>query len=236
MSQPQLFGVDPIDLADPSPYLPIAYYGHMVIGTVTLAAALVAFWAMKGGRNHRIAGYVFLAGVAVVCLTSIEMLARVFIAPLFMAVFTAIYAVGGAWLALQKGTRTVRLAEASLSLFELVGLAVFLTIAFDAAARGVIPPVAPFVIAFIPVILLMGDVNWFARQEHRQKMRIARHFNRMIWAFVVVLRAPLVELAAAGLPVPPVATIIGPIALGGVMLLYFQRRYGLTKRKAAAPS
>lgn len=228
-----MFGADPIDLADPTPYLPVAYYGHLFIGTIALLAALTVFASRKGSKWHKRFGYVFIASVALVCLTSVEMLSRVFIAPLFMAVFTAIYALGGAWLALQKDTAPIRMAEYALFLFEIVGLMVFLSIAFPAAGAGIIPPFAPFVIATIPLILLGGDVNWFMQRRNRSQLKVQRHLARMIWGFVVVLRAPLVELAAAGLPVPGPIVIIGPILLALILLLYFQRKYGIWKRKTS---
>lgn len=233
MSQPNLFGPDPIDLFDPSPYFALSYYAHILIGIVALLAALTAFAVIKGGKWHRRAGWTFIAAVAVVSASSFEMLANTFIPPLFMAVFTAIYAVGGAWLALRKRTRTVRLAEAGLTLFEIAGLAMFLLIAIPAARAGLVPMSAPVVIAIIPIILLAGDVNWFARRDQQVKMRVARHFNRMVWAFVVVLRAPLVELAAAGIPISVPFTIFAPLALGIALSLYFRSRYGVPRKPLA---
>ncbi len=219
-----MFGPDPIDLYVPSPYGPLAYYGHLVIGLVALTAALLTFLARKGGRVHRLSGYIYVTAVGVVCLTSISMLRNVFIPPLFMAVFTAIYCVGGAWLALRRRSSAVVAVEVGLTLFEIAGLIIFLQIALRAAAEGVIPAFAPFVIAAIPVILLAGDVNWFLRQKERARLRISRHFSRMIWGFVVVSRAPLVELAAAGVPVPPPIVLIGPIVLALAMIWYFRRK------------
>ncbi|NNC53374.1 MAG: hypothetical protein HKO08_10085 [Erythrobacter sp.] len=213
-------------MADPSPYGALAYYGHILLGTLTILAALSALSVFKGGKLHRRAGYVFLAGLAIVCITSVSMLAQVFIAPLFMAVFTAAYAAAGAWLALRKGSNRVIAAEAMLSVFELVGLVLFLSIAIPAVARGIIPPFGPVVIASIPLVLLAGDANWFLNRHRRAELRIRRHLARMVWAFVVVIRAPLVELAAAGLPLSQPFVIFGPIALAVVMLYYFLRRYG----------
>lgn len=219
-----MFGPDPIDLYDPAPYGPLAYYGHLVIGIVALTAALMAFYVRKGGKTHRLSGYIYMAAVGVVCLTSISMLRNVFIPPLFMAVFTAVYCVGGAWLALRRRSSTVVAAEVGLTMFEIAGLFIFLKFAFEAASRGLIPPFAPYVIAAIPVILLFGDLNWFLKQKQRARLRISRHFSRMIWGFVVVLRAPLVELAAAGVPFPQFAFIIGPIVLALAMIWYFRRK------------
>ncbi|WP_454599309.1 hypothetical protein [Qipengyuania sp. SM2507] len=219
-----MFGPDPIDFFDPSPYGPLAYYGHMLIGVIALSAAMLAFLAIKGGQAHRIYGYIYIVAVGVVCFTSITMLRNVFIPPLFMAVFTAVYCIGGAWLALRRRSSMVIAAEAGLTIFEIIGLVIFLHIALGAVADGLIPPFAPYVIAAIPVILLIGDFNWFFRQTQWSKLRLSRHLSRMIWGFVVVLRAPLVELAAAGLPIPQFAFAVGPIILASAMIWYFRHR------------
>lgn len=57
-----MFGPDPIDVFYPSPYNAIAYYGHYVIGTLVLLAALIAFYVYKGRRLHRTVGLVYRAG------------------------------------------------------------------------------------------------------------------------------------------------------------------------------
>lgn len=226
-----MFGPDPIDLYDPSPYGPLAYYGHLLIGIVALTAALLTLFVRKGGKTHRLSGYVYMTAVGVVCLTSISMLRNVFIPPLFMAVFTAVYCVGGAWLALRRRSSSVLTVEVGLTIFEIVGLLIFLQIAFGAVAQGLIPPFAPYVIAAIPAILIIGDLNWFLRQKQRARLKISRHLSRMIWGFVVVLRAPLVELAAAGVPIPQSAFIIMPIVLAFALIWYFRRKAARGQRR-----
>ena len=220
-----MFGPDPINFFDPSPYGALAYYGHYLFGTVVLLASLIALIVKKGRGTHRTAGLVFIFGTALLSLTSVSMLIDRFIPPLMMAVVSSVCAIGGAYLALQKPTRWVRTSEYALTLAQAVGLAVFLSIAIPEAAAGRIPVVAPIVIAVIPLILLAGDALWYARSSQRQRYRIARHLSRMIWGFVIVLRAPMVEIAAAGVPIPVPVTIIGPILLAFAMLAYFLLRY-----------
>ncbi len=221
-----MFGPDPIDIFDPSPYWPLAYYGHYILGTVALVAVFTALGVRKGMGTHRIAGLVFMGAVALLSLTSISMLIDRFIPPLMMAVVTSVCAIGGAYLALQKASIMVRSAEIALSLVLLAGLVAFLSVAVPEVMAGRIPIVAPVIIAIIPAILVTGDAIWLFNPDKRRTRRVARHLSRMVWGFVVVLRAPLVEIAAAGVPIPPAVVIVGPIALGVAMIWYFQRKYG----------
>ena len=230
-----MFGPDPIDWSDPSPYGALAFYGHIAIGVLALVMALTAFASRKGSVLHRRTGLVYMGACAVVCATSVAMLITVMIPPLAMAVFTCIYAIGGAYLALQDNTRRVRIAEKALLGLELAAFGLFCTMAVPAVIQGFIPFYAPLVIAIIPVILIAGDVHWFRNQDRRKQLRIARHLSRMIWGFVVVVRAPLVELAAGGyLPMNQMLYAIGPIASGVAMLWYFQRKYGGAPTKSTA--
>ncbi|MHA7818125.1 MAG: hypothetical protein ACX930_00590 [Erythrobacter sp.] len=58
----------------------------------------------------------------------------------------------------------------------------------------------------------------------------------MIWAFVIVLRAPLVEFETAGFyDLPDPLLVVGPVILGAVMIGYFQLRYGRISRTAPQP-
>lgn len=221
-----MFGPDPIDIFDPSPYNAVAYYGHYIIGSLVLILALVALSVRKGRGLHRKAGLFFMAGVLLLGFTSISMLSDRVIPPLVIAVLNSFYAVGGAYLALQKSTRWVRAVEIGLTTILSLAMVGFFVAAVPVIQQGLIPIYAPFVIAIIPAILLVGDVNWHSKQAQRSELRLARHLSRMVWGFVIVLRAPLVELSAAGAPLPAPLVIFGPILLGIVMVWYFQRKYG----------
>ena len=65
-----MFGNDPINLFDPSPYLAISYYGHLVVGLVSFLAAAIAFSSRKGGQWHVAAGKIFIIAVLLVSVTT----------------------------------------------------------------------------------------------------------------------------------------------------------------------
>lgn len=234
MAGQPLFAPDPIDFFDPTPYAALEYQGHMVIGAIWFLAAIAAFVARKGSNFHIRAGQICIAAVLLTCVSAVVMLTVEFVPPLALNAVTASYAVITAWLALQPGTRRVRFAEIGLSLLEIVALAIFLTIAFANIRAGGVPFFAPMTVGVVPVILLLGDLHFHLRQSARARLRIARHLARMVWAFAIVLRAPLVEFETAGFyDVFDPLLVVGPVILGFAMLLYFQRRYGSLRRSGA---
>ncbi|MDC0886404.1 hypothetical protein OAS19_01235 [Altererythrobacter sp.] len=220
-----MFGADPIDLFDPAPYSALSYYAHIIIGILGLLAATVAFAARKGSPNHIRSGKVFAAAIVVVCLSSAAMLAVAFVPPLFLAAVTAGYLLATGWLALQPAIPLIKGSEYGLFVIEIAALAAFLSFGLAAAAAGQVPLFGPLSLTAIPIILLAGDLHWFIRPDQRRALRIRRHLARMIWLTIVVVRAPLVELAAGGVPIPAPLLVVGPVVVGGAVLWWSQRRF-----------
>ncbi|MFL0356819.1 hypothetical protein ACI5KX_10105 [Erythrobacter sp. GH1-10] len=232
----RLFAPDPIDFFDPAPYSLIEYQGHMIVGTIWFVAALIAFYARKGSPLHIRAGQVCIVTVLIVAVTAIVMLAVEMVPPLALNAVTSSYAVITAWLALKPATSKVRAAEYALTALEIAALALFLALALPNVLNGTVPLIGPGIVVLVPLILLAGDVNFYARPSQRSKLRVRRHLARMVWAFVIVLRAPLVEFETAGFyDIPDPLLVAGPVLLGVVMLVYFQRRYSAAKPRAQKP-
>ncbi|GGA04497.1 hypothetical protein GCM10010923_12310 [Blastomonas marina] len=225
MASPRLFAPDPIDLADPSPYTALPYYAHIVIGLLAFVAIGVALWARKGSSLHIGAGKVYLLSLIVVGFSSAAMLAVAFVPPLMLAAVAGLYAAISSWLALQKSRQWVVVAEAGLAIAQVAALVVFLSFAIPAIRGGAVPAPAIAVLCVIPALLLLGDIRYFLRYKEREKLRLGRHLSRMIWAVVVTIRAPLVEVVAAGLPFPQPLLVVGPIILGFGLIWYFSRKY-----------
>ncbi len=100
------------------------------------------------------------------------------------------------------------------------------------------PFVGPLVVAAVPLVLLLGDLNFYLRPAKRSQIRLRRHLARMAWAFAVMLRAPLVEFQTGGfIPVPDLVVFFAPLVIGLALLLYFQARFGslpLQKRRVSS--
>ncbi|MEL6547631.1 MAG: hypothetical protein AAFQ82_23610, partial [Myxococcota bacterium] len=58
----------------------------------------------------------------------------------------------------------------------------------------------------------------------RNAKRVSRHLERMIWASIIAVRAPLVEITAAGVPIPAPVLLFGPVLIGIVAILWSRRR------------
>lgn len=235
MAGVRLFADDPIDFADPTPYSGFEFYGHLLVGTIWFGAALWAFAVRKGGKQHIWAGQACIIGVFLTSVTALLMLGKEFIAPLFLNAITASYCVATAWLALKPASRSVRSWEYVLTTVEIGAVATFLAIALPNVISGNVPAIGPSIVMAVPLILLLGDLHFFSRPRDRARLRVQRHLARMVWAFVIVLRAPLVEFETAGFyDLPDPLLVAGPPILGVVMLLYFQRRYGALRPRAGA--
>ncbi len=222
----RLFVDDPFSFFEPLPYGALEFQSHMIVGGLWFIAGVLAFLLRKGGIGHIWAGRVSLISVVLVAVSAVAMLLVVFIPPLMLAAVTAVYAAATGWLALKKPSARVRAFEIGLFIAELAVLGMFLSIALPNALAGVVPPFIIFVLVAIPVALLAGDVNWLMRPRDRAKLRIRRHLARMVWCFVVTLRAPLVEFETGGYyHLPDPVLVIGPFVLGLMLLAYFQWRY-----------
>ena len=139
-----------------------------------------------------------------------------------------------------------RMALFIVGLFVLIGLSAvtrtgiplglgFIALALPNVLSGVVPIIGPGIVVIVPIILLLGDINFYRKPQQRSKLRVQRHLARMVWAFVIVLRAPLVEFETAGFyDLPDPLLVAGPVLLGVVMLGYFQRRYGRLRPRSAA--
>lgn len=232
----QLFAPDPIDFLDPSPYTWFEYHGHLIIGAVWFAAGIIAFAATKGRPLHIRAGQACIISTFLIAITSFVMLTVEFVPPLALNAVTASYAVATAWLALKPASTGVRRAELALTGGEAVAFAAFLSIALPNVINGGIPIIGPGIVALVPIILLGGDLNFHLRQANRARLRVRRHLARMVWAFVIVLRAPLVEFETAGFyDLPDPLLVVGPVILGAGMLAYFQLGYWRRSKAPANP-
>ena len=230
---PNLFAPDPIDYADPSPYAALEFYGHLIVGAIWFVCAIAALLARKGGKLHIHAGQLCILAVLLTSLTAVMMLAVEFVPPLFLNAFTASYAVITAWLALKPRTRRVAWAEYALSALEAIILTVFMAVALRNIMAGGVPIIGPLTVMAVPIILLLGDLNFYRKPEQRPRLRLARHLARMCWAFAIVLRAPLVEFETAGYyNLPDLLLVAGPPLLGLAMIVHFQRRYGTLKAQS----
>lgn len=225
--------VDPVNLADYAPFDPFSYYIHIVIGLVGWIGALVALASQKGSRRHVLGGRLFMISTVVVSVTALVLLATRFAPPLFVAALTAVYAIATAFLALRPGTQKVRRTEYGLFVFELAVLLLFMAMAIPNIMAGNINPMGPLVISIIPIILLVGDINFFRNPDRRTVLRIRRHLARMIWALIISVRAPLAEIYAE-LSIPVAFILFGPLIIAPLMIWFFLRKSTRSASVAAA--
>ena len=157
--------IDPIDLTNPAPFDALSYYTHLIIGSIGLFAALAALATRKGSARHILAGRIFGGAIVIVAITSLIMLSVRLAPPLLVAALTVVYAVGTAVLALRPATYGTRNAEYGLSFLELAVVILFIFMSVPHVVAGNIPLIGPVVILAIPLILLIGDINFYRSRK-----------------------------------------------------------------------
>lgn len=227
--------IEPIDLSSATPFDPFSYYIHILVGLIAISAALIALFVRKGSKPHILAGRVFAIGVTIVAVSSLALLSVRMIPPLLVATFLSVYTAGTALLALRPAGALVKVAEYSLSALIVVIAGLFVQMSIPHVVQGNIPAIGPIVILAIPFILLIGDVNFYRQPSRRQELRVRRHLARMIWALVVVIRAPIVEVNVV-LQIPTPLILIGPLVVAPVLIWFFMRKFPNKKAPQATPS
>ena len=221
----------PVDFSSSAPFDPISYYVHIAIGVIGLVAAIIALSVRKGSRAHILAGRVFAISILVVSLTSVAMLMVRVAPPLIVSTAAAIYAIGTALLALKPSSSLVKVGEFALTGLQIAAAILFLSIAIPEVRAGVVPAIGPIVILFIPIVLLIGDVNFHLNAKRRAQLRVRRHLSRMIWAFVISVRAPIVEVnGSLHIPVPLILFV--PLLVTPVIIWLVLRRYPIKDAQA----
>ena len=218
-------------------WLELSLHLHVAGGSLALAAMLVPLFSRKGGAAHRRFGWLFVAGMALTCVTgavaSGEAIARAQGAhdrdfPIFLfclSIFTAgLVSIG------VRSIRTRRRAGASRSAWDL-GLA---TLSLAAAAVTLVYGLARgrniFVgFGFVAVPLCSVQLRYWLRAPRSKVHHILQHIVGMLGCCIAGLTALLVINSghfgltrAEGALWSAPALVLGPLMLG--WLLVTQRR------------
>jgi hypothetical protein len=169
----------------------LAYVVHIVGGTVSLASGLVAAFARKGGRLHRVAGTVFTVSMLVMATFAAYLAVAVpgQIVNLFIGTFT-FYLVATAWMTVRRRAGTIGLSEKIALSVALCLCAPFAILAFQLATgvapffKSAVPFEGPVLIAiyvFTSVLAFaaIGDARVVLAGGISGTRRIARHLWRM---------------------------------------------------------
>lgn len=210
---------------EPGPYHAAVYWPHVVFGSASIALALAAIFAAKGGRLHRRTGQGFALFMGIAAVTAI---AFSFVRPAPAALFSAfsvLYGIGMGILSLRARTGGWKALQWALVVLPLLlGLAVLTMIPgmFVEGAPFIPLPIKVVLIAAIVTVavfqfwLLVADVKFLRAPDPDRLRRFRRHALRMALAAAETVRAPLISfgppLGADGLLSFPVY-FFGPFLL-----------------------
>jgi hypothetical protein len=163
----------------------LAYVLHIAGGTLGLTSGLVAAFARKGGKLHRIAGTVFFVSMLFMgaFASYLAVVVPGQIANLFGGTFT-LYLVATAWMTARRKEGTIGLFE-KIALFAIVCFCVPFAFLVFQVARGEAPSIrgpvliANYTLAFVVAIAAVSDARVVLAGGISGARRIARHLWRM---------------------------------------------------------
>lgn len=164
---------------------------HIAGGSVALAAAALALLAVKGGVQHRRAGRVYAAAMALVCVTALPLaVLGADVVLLLVAVFSFYLVFAGWRFARNASGRPQGVDWAAAVVLGLTGLGMwgYGTVLF---LRGDSQWATLAVFGFIAAALCVVDLRYHrARRSGRQ--RIARHLTSMLAGTIATVTATVV--------------------------------------------
>ena len=219
-----------------------AFALHIGAGTTALAAGIIAAFAPKGRRLHRLAGDVFFASMLVMAAFAawLAVVQPDQLVNLFIAAFTT-YLVTTAWVTARRQPGAAGWAERIALVFSVLICAPFAILSFQLATglpplfKSAVPFKGPVLIAiysFTTVLLIaaLGDAKVVVLGGIAGAPRIARHLWRMCLGLTLAAGSAFTNGAARLLPgpyhVPPAFFL--PQFLPLILLAFWMVRVRLT--------
>ena len=203
-------------------YNDYAFWAHIIIGFIALAAVLVALGARKGSTVHRFSGAIFLIGMGIAAGTAIYFAT---IQPSMPAIFDAslmICAGGSGLLALQPSTLPVKIAEGALTFFAGLAGLLLLVIGSSFMLQGNPNFIPAFIHGVVFSTLAVTDVRAKILRR-RESRRYHRHMSRLAWAIAIGVYAPLFTFNDV-FQIPGAALYLGAMSLGPLIMILYWRR------------
>jgi len=215
---------------------------HVAGGTAALLSMVAPLLSPKGGGLHRITGWIFVAGMTVVCVTALLMSGiRFFTDPTpdgrefsMLLFYVAILTGAGMWAGLRvlrAKTRTTRGPAID------IGMAALLTLSGALTAIYGITTARPLFIAFSSIGVLNGGgqlAYWLRRPTVHMHWWLS-HMGNMLGACIAATTAfAIAGGRRIGLPGDSLVTWLGPTLVGlpviAIWTYYYQRRFSRGRR------
>ena len=205
---------------------------HVGIGTLGLFGGTIALLTVKGSRWHVRGGKVFAWSMAAVVVTTLVTMLDGFLPLAVVLALAEAYLVPSALLSVNRDGRHFRAWNAMLmSIPGLLCLFAALQFVRFSMASGTLL-VGPLVLCLMFGFLFVQDWRMLANPPAHPNVWLRRHLVRMILAFTIAVMA-LVRIGLRfGLSLE--ASVVVPLAVAALAILWIYRRYPVTKRVTSA--
>ena len=162
---------------------PIILFIHVLIGSIGLIGGITSLVTVKGGKPHKIGGWIFIFGMLVSVITTLRFMADEFLPLAVVMCIATIYLMGSSITAIRNNKKWARVIDFLLLLFPLA-LFIFPLMSIVRTLPGVsMVTVGQSTISLTFLYCLIEDIKYLRSIPLSRNVVIARHLFRMILAF-----------------------------------------------------
>lgn len=206
------------------PFHPFAYFLHTSLGVAGVLGAIVALTVTKGSNPHILAGRTFAVAAVVIATTAIIFSLTNFAPMAIASAVIALSVIGSAFLALRSKSPRVAAGELVTTILMAVVLLWLLFGVSMAVPQGGLLWIPPLLFAAFSAALLINDIRFMMLDDAgRKSKQLLRHFSRMVFAFAIVVQAPIV-IFADDFNIHPGLAFYGPFIIWPVIVFFFNNR------------
>lgn len=199
---------------------------HFPTGTVTILAAIIAFYYSKGSTKHKKAGQIFIISMLIMLISGgVAGALKGSVGDIFLAALL-FYTVFTAWL-------TVRHRQPMIGIIEYLALVYIIifglvAISINPQSYKVEEPALFIFYAIMSVIFAVGDIRNILLKGMKQTHRLARHIWRIFFALVWAALAfgdKIIKMLDSTIEQLPYVVVIPAIIVLCIMIYWLLKIY-----------
>ncbi|MGJ8664595.1 MAG: hypothetical protein ACSHWU_13140 [Marinicella sp.] len=198
-------------------------YIHTIVGSLALIGGLIALSVQKGAKNHRLAGRVFVIGMAISSITSLVFMIHSFLPLAILMSVTTLILLFSALLTIKRTTSSKQAPQIILTvLLLLLSFFPLMLIIRSISVGNYEVFLGPLLMFLMFMFLVVEDWKYIKNPQPSRQLLIKRHLTRMILAFAFGVMALVRIGIKLGLSLE--LSVILPLLAAGILIAFFRKK------------